>query len=346
MAARREMREQTRERHLGRDLERPLQRDPVPLGRRPRDADDRHAAGALSLCRHPLVFDDVRPRRPDHGAADAVVDRRTWRAACCAGWPLIRPRPTIRSPTPSPEKSCTRCAAARWRRCAKCRSASITAASIRRRCSCLLAGLYAERTGDIETIARAVAHDRGGAGLDRRPGRSRRRRLCRISSAPASRASPTRAGRILHDAIFHADGRLAEGHIALAEVQGYVYAAKRLAARCARRLGRDARRATSSRPKRKQLAERFEAAFWCPDIETYALALDGAKKPCRVRTSNAGQVLFTGIAAAGRAPRWSRADCCSRASSPAGASARWRRASPATIRCRITTARSGRTTTR
>ena len=43
-----------------------------------------------------------------------------------------------------------------------------------------------------------------------------------------------------HDAIFHADGRLAEGAIALVEVQGYVYAAKRMAARCARRLGRDA----------------------------------------------------------------------------------------------------------
>src|SRR6202035_2163495 len=50
-----------------------------------------------------------------------------------------------------------------------------------------------------------------------------------------------------------------------------------------------------------RLAERFEAAFWCPEIETYALALDGAKAPCRVRTSNAGQVLFAGIAAPERA---------------------------------------------
>ena len=49
------------------------------------------------------------------------------------------------------------------------------------------------------------------------------------------------------------------------------------------------------------LAERFEEAFWCDDISTYALALDGHKKPCRVRTSNAGQVLFTGIAPADRA---------------------------------------------
>src|SRR6202042_221971 len=41
-----------------------------------------------------------------------------------------------------------------------------------------------------------------------------------------------------NDAIFHADGRLAEGEIALAEVQGYVYAAKRMAASCASRLGK------------------------------------------------------------------------------------------------------------
>ena len=46
---------------------------------------------------------------------------------------------------------------------------------------------------------------------------------------------------------------------------------------------------------------RFEAAFWCDDIRTYALALDGQKRPCRVRSSNAGQVLFTGIAAEERA---------------------------------------------
>ncbi|HEX3863694.1 MAG TPA: amylo-alpha-1,6-glucosidase, partial [Stellaceae bacterium] len=45
----------------------------------------------------------------------------------------------------------------------------------------------------------------------------------------------------------------------------------------------------------RQLAERFEQAFWCEDLRTYALALDGDKKPCRVRTSNAGQLLFSGM---------------------------------------------------
>jgi len=86
----------------------------------------------------------------------------------------------------------------------------------------------------------------------------------------------------------------------VAKWQGYVYAAKRLAARGARRLGKhllgDALDSQAAK-----LAERFEAAFWCADIGTYALALDGQKRPCRVRTSNAGQALFSGIAAPDRA---------------------------------------------
>src|SRR5258708_19689218 len=104
------------------------------------------------------------------------------------------------------------------------------------------------------------------------------------------------------DAIFHADGRLAEGYIARAEVQGYVFAGKRLAARCARRLGM-ADRAAHLEAAALLLAERFEEAFWCEELGTYALALDGAKQPCRVRTSNAGQLLFTGIVREDRARR-------------------------------------------
>ena len=46
---------------------------------------------------------------------------------------------------------------------------------------------------------------------------------------------------------------------------------------------------------------RFESAFWDEELGTYVLALDGDKKPCRVRTSNAGHALFTGIVGAARA---------------------------------------------
>jgi glycogen debranching enzyme len=104
------------------------------------------------------------------------------------------------------------------------------------------------------------------------------------------------------DAVFHADGELARGPVALCEVQGYAYAAKRSAATCARRLGRSD---TADRLDQAadQMAQRFEEAFWCEEIGLYAMALDGEKRQCRVRTSNAGHLLWTGIARPDRARR-------------------------------------------
>jgi glycogen debranching enzyme len=96
------------------------------------------------------------------------------------------------------------------------------------------------------------------------------------------------------DAVFHADGSLAEGPIALCEVQGYVYAAWRAGATLARLLGH-ADRAAELDMRAQALRERFDRAFWCEELSTYAMALDGRKRACRIRTSNAGQCLFTGI---------------------------------------------------
>jgi glycogen debranching enzyme len=97
------------------------------------------------------------------------------------------------------------------------------------------------------------------------------------------------------DSVFHADGRLAEAPIALAEVQAYAYAAYRGAASLAWCLGK-AHRATELRGHAEALYEKFDEAFWLEDLGTYAIALDGDKAPCRVRSSNAGQVLFGGLA--------------------------------------------------
>jgi glycogen debranching enzyme len=85
-------------------------------------------------------------------------------------------------------------------------------------------------------------------------------------------------------------------------VQGYVYAAKHHAAQLARALG-DESMAASLDEAAEQLRQNFEAAFWCEELSTYAIALDGAKRPCRVITSNAGHALLTGIAAPDRAAR-------------------------------------------
>jgi glycogen debranching enzyme len=98
-----------------------------------------------------------------------------------------------------------------------------------------------------------------------------------------------------NDSIFHQDGRLAEGPIALCEVQGYVYAAKKAAATLASVFGQKDR-AVELRRQTGALKKKFNQAFWCEEIGTFALALDGHKRPCRVASSNAGQVLFSGIA--------------------------------------------------
>jgi glycogen debranching enzyme len=105
-----------------------------------------------------------------------------------------------------------------------------------------------------------------------------------------------------NDSVFHADGTLAPAPIALCEVQGYVYAAKLAAARMCSVLEKTDQ---SSRLQREaeNLRIQFEGQFWCDDLSTYALALDGNKRPCRVRTSNPGHCLFTGIASADRARR-------------------------------------------
>jgi glycogen debranching enzyme len=103
-----------------------------------------------------------------------------------------------------------------------------------------------------------------------------------------------------HDSVFHADGRVAEPPIALCEVQGYVYAAKRSTALIARAL-EEPDLAEELDLEAEALRAKFEEAFWCDDQGIYALALDGQKKQCRVQTSNAGHALFCKIASQERA---------------------------------------------
>lgn len=158
----------------------------------------------------------------------------------------------------------------------------------------LLAGSYARRTGNYGLIRElwpaidwALAWIDGPADLDGDGF---------VEYARGSETGLANQGwKDSHDAVFHADGRLAEGPIALVEVQGYVYAAKLMAASCARHLGMTGR-AAELEEQARILRQRFEDAFWCPDIGTYALALDGSKASCKVRTSNAGHALFAGIA--------------------------------------------------
>ncbi len=102
------------------------------------------------------------------------------------------------------------------------------------------------------------------------------------------------------DAIRSRDGRQSEPSIALAEVQGYVYAAKRRMAGLARVRGDDAMGARLD-AEAETLRVRFEAAFWVEDQRYYALALDHEKHQADAIGSNAGQCLWTGIVSPERA---------------------------------------------
>jgi len=165
----------------------------------------------------------------------------------------------------------------------------------------VLAGEYLRATGDLELIRELWPHfqaalewiekhgDRDGDGF--------------VEYARRAAGGLANQGwKDSFDAVFHADGRLAEGPIALCEVQAYVFAARRAMARMARALGHEelARRQAALAD---ELRQRFEDTFWCEDLSTYALALDGAKRPCRVRASNPGHCLAMGLVTVERAQR-------------------------------------------
>jgi glycogen debranching enzyme len=102
------------------------------------------------------------------------------------------------------------------------------------------------------------------------------------------------------DAIRDRTGRFPEAPIALAEVQGYVFDAKRRMAHLARDRG-DVDLATRLEAEAEALAARFEASFWVEDQRYYAMALDRDKRPFDAIASNAGQCLWSGIVAPERA---------------------------------------------
>jgi glycogen debranching enzyme len=97
------------------------------------------------------------------------------------------------------------------------------------------------------------------------------------------------------DSVFHRDGRLAKAPIALCEVQSYVYAAKRGMAGLAPEMG-DPQLAQKLEKEAADLKVKFGAQFWNEELSTFVLALDGEKRQCQVRSSNAGHCLFSGIA--------------------------------------------------
>ncbi|WP_456431808.1 amylo-alpha-1,6-glucosidase [Thermosulfuriphilus sp.] len=157
----------------------------------------------------------------------------------------------------------------------------------------LLAGAYYQRTQDLDFIRQIWPQillalewiekygDLDGDGL--------------VEYSSKGKGLVNKGWKDSHDSVFHADGRLVKGPIALVEVQGYVYEAWLKASHLAAALGEEVL-ANKLALQAKILRKKVNKLFWSEELDTYALALDGDKRPCLVRTSNAGHLLFSGLA--------------------------------------------------
>jgi glycogen debranching enzyme len=112
----------------------------------------------------------------------------------------------------------------------------------------------------------------------------------------SSRGLANQGWKDSYDGVSFADGRLAEAPIALAEVQGYAYAAWRAGAALAAGVG-DRAESAARAARAAELTKRFDADFWMPDRAAYALALDRDKRQVDAIASNMGHCLWTGIVA-------------------------------------------------
>jgi glycogen debranching enzyme len=160
----------------------------------------------------------------------------------------------------------------------------------------LLAAAYYKRTGDLELVSRISPNIERALNWIDQYGDPDEDGF--VEYGHSSRYGLSQQGwKDSQDSVFHSDGTLAEGPIALCEVQGYIYAAKREIADLFEDLGKQ-EKAASLRKEAAFLKDRFHEAFWCEKMSSYAIALDGEKRRCEVRSSNAGQILFTGLGSA------------------------------------------------
>lgn len=163
----------------------------------------------------------------------------------------------------------------------------------------MLAGAYEKRTGDFSVVDGIWNALLGAVAWIER----------RMESSPTGFLDYARGERSglanqswkdSHDSMFHADGSFPVGPVAVVEVQGYAYAAFRAMAQLARHRGMS-QQASAWNERASRLREAIEERFWLSGMNFYALALDGQGEPCRVFASDAGHLLYCGVASDERA---------------------------------------------
>ena len=157
----------------------------------------------------------------------------------------------------------------------------------------MLAGAYAERTGDHTLIDEIWPNLLAATGwIEARLERSATGFLDYARGEDSGLAN--QAWKDSQDSIFHADGRLPRGPLAVVEVQGYAYAAFLAMAQLAA-MRQEQKESERWRVRAEGLRTAIEERFWIPSLSFYALAIDGDGTPCRVRASNAGHLLYCGV---------------------------------------------------
>jgi glycogen debranching enzyme len=157
----------------------------------------------------------------------------------------------------------------------------------------MLAGAYADRTGDLALIESLWPALLAAMEWVEGPGDSNGDGFLDYARG-AETGLANQGWKDSSDSIFHADGRFPDGPIALVEVQGYVFAARLAMARLSFVRGDTAGVATWQ-AKAEALRAAVEEKFWMPEHGFYGVALDGHGELCRVRTSNPGHLLYTGL---------------------------------------------------
>ena len=97
-----------------------------------------------------------------------------------------------------------------------------------------------------------------------------------------------------HDSLSYSDGRLGEGALAVAEVQGYAYAAWSAAAEIFAIIGEQSR-SRDYMEKAKEFRDSFDRHYWMPQHDNYAIALDAQGRQLDVNNSDSGHLLWSGI---------------------------------------------------
>lgn len=115
-----------------------------------------------------------------------------------------------------------------------------------------------------------------------------------ISFKPSGSGLMVQSWKDSSESMVHADGSRAVPPLAVAEVQGYAYAAFLNVAEFHDACG-EPETAARFRARASRLAEVFHRRFWLDDLGTYAMALDGESRPLRVLSSDAGHLLWSGI---------------------------------------------------